>query len=153
MAFFSPRLPRKSGTGFVGQSATMPQQNTDRQPIATALARKTEGTDARQIAAVVTTAMGAIETSLRPIIGKGGVVAMYRRSLLLVATAHPWLTSSDSSRNEIDLPALRSLLAEQDAAGAATAGAALLQTFCDLLASLVGNSLSERLLRNVWVDL
>ena len=131
----------------------MAQENQDRQHIAEALARRTESADAGQIAAVVTTAMGAIETSLSPIIGGGGVVAMYRRSLLLARASHPWLTSSDSTRNEIDLGALRSLLAGQDAAGATSAGGALLQTFCDLLASLVGNSLSERLLCKVWADL
>jgi len=132
----------------------MPQENPDRQHIAAALTRKAEdGADARQIAAAVTTAMGAIETSLKPIIGKGGVVAMYRRSLLLVGSSHSWLTGSDSTRNAIDLAALRSLLAQRGASDAASAGGALLQTFCDLLASLVGNSLSERLLRNVWADL
>ena len=132
----------------------MPQENHGTHRIAATLARqREEGADAGQIAAAVTTAMGAIETNLRPIIGKGGVVAMYRRSLLLVASSQPWLTGSDSSSNEIDLAALRSLLAERGAADAAQAGAALLQTFFDLLDSLVGKSLSERLLRNVWAEL
>jgi hypothetical protein len=132
----------------------MPQENQDRQPIFEALRRRSEeGADAAQIAAVVATAMAAIETHLKPIIGKGGVVAMYRRSLLLVSSSHPWLTASDSSRNEIDLDALRALLAARGAADAASAGGALLQTFCDLLASLVGSSLSDRLLRNVWAAL
>ena len=137
-----------------GKSATMPQENPDWQHIAAALTRKAEdGADAGQIAAAVTTAMGAIETSLKLIIGKGGVVAMYRRSLLLVGASHPWLTRNDSSRGEIDLGALRALLAERGAADAASAGGTLLQTFCDLLGSLVGTSLSERLLRNVWANL
>ena len=131
----------------------MPQEKQDTKSISAEFARKTEGADAEQIVDTVTAAMGAIETSLRPIIGKGGVVAMYRRSLLLIATSYPWLTSSDSARTEIDLAALRSLLAERGAADAAQAGAALLQTFFDLLASLVGKSLSERLLRNVRAEL
>ncbi len=132
----------------------MAQEDHSRRDIAAALARKAAaGADAEQIAAAVTATMGAIEASLRPIIGNGGVVAMYRRSLLLVGAAHPWLASGEGARSEIELDALRSLLAAQDAAGATTAGAALLQTFCDLLASLIGSALSERLLRNVWVNL
>jgi hypothetical protein len=131
----------------------MPQEAPVRQPIAAAFARKVKDADAREIAALVTSTMGAIEKILSPIIGKGGVVAMYRRSLLVVGASHSWLAPSDSPRKEIDLATLLSLLAAQDCADAASAGGALLQTFHDLLASLVGTSLSQRLLRNVWADL
>lgn len=49
----------------------------------------------------------------------------------------------------VDLAALKAILAQQDSE-TATAGGALLQTFYELLASLVGPSLTERLLRSVW---
>jgi hypothetical protein len=48
---------------------------------------------------------------------------------------------------------LTSLLARQTGADAAAAGALVLQTFHDLLASLVGPSLAERLLRPAWAIL
>ena len=49
----------------------------------------------------------------------------------------------------IDLATLKSVLAQQSSADAAGDGA-LLQTFYDLLASLVGPSLTERMLRSIW---
>ena len=48
-----------------------------------------------------------------------------------------------------DLVALRPLLARQSRAQAAAGGVALLQTLDDLLASLIGASLTEQLLGSV----
>lgn len=134
----------------------MPQETPDSRPISAALARKAaDGASAEVIAATVITAFVAIEASLTPIIGAGGVVAMYHRSLLRVGSSRPWLSGGDSTRTrtQIDVAGLRSSLAERAVADAADAGGALLQTFCDLLASLIGASLTERLLRDVWADL
>lgn len=47
---------------------------------------------------------------------------------------------------------MKSEFAQQSSADAASAGSVLLQTFYDLLASLVGLSLTERLLRSVWAN-
>jgi DNA-binding GntR family transcriptional regulator len=51
-----------------------------------------------------------------------------------------------------DLAALKALLSRQTSADAASGGAAFLHAFHDLLSSLVGHSLTERLLRSVWID-
>lgn len=95
----------------------------------------------------------AIEAALAPIIGNVGVAALYHRSLYLSLKAHPWLEPERSPDVPgMDLPALRALLAGQDAAEASEAIATLLCTFMDLLASLVGASLAERLLGPLWAQ-
>ncbi|MET1078424.1 MAG: hypothetical protein ABWY06_10445 [Pseudomonas sp.] len=92
-----------------------------------------------------------IEAALSPIIGPGGVVALYKRSLHLAGASHPWLVDSlKQSAVGLDLASLETAFAAQSAASAAVAGAALLQTFHQLLVSLIGPSLTERLLRGVW---
>ena len=129
----------------------MPEVDPHSRRIAASLAHRVEaGADATRIAREIVTALAGIEANLSPIIGKGGVVALYRRSLHLVGPIHPGLAGSDSSRADIDLAALEALLAGQSAADAAEAGAALLQAFSDLLVSLVGLSLGSRLLQSVW---
>jgi hypothetical protein len=52
----------------------------------------------------------------------------------------------------MDAGPLVAALAQQSAADAALAGARLLRNFHDLLVTLIGPSLTERLLRSVWVN-
>lgn len=94
-----------------------------------------------------------IDTALTPIIGRGSVAVLYLRSLRLVEPAHPWLAGlHQDAKPGIDMAGLKSLLSQQDSETAAVAGGELLQTFYELLASLVGPSLSERLLHSVWEE-
>ncbi|MBA3771848.1 MAG: hypothetical protein H0X13_04995 [Ramlibacter sp.] len=95
----------------------------------------------------------AIASALTPIIGGNGVAALYHRSLYLNAKTHPWLAHQrNADAFAMDLAALRSLLIDRDAADVAAGNAALIQTFNELLASLVGASLAERLLGPVWAQ-
>jgi hypothetical protein len=88
--------------------------------------------------------------ALAPVLGARGVAALYVRSLHLASARHPWLgTLTLGAGNAMDLARLKSAVAAQQAVDAADAGDALLQTFHDLLVSLVGLSLTERLLRPV----
>lgn len=129
----------------------MPEANRHSHRIAASLANRIEnGADAAHIAGVIAAAMTGIAANLSPIIGNGGVVALYRRSCHLLVPLHPWLATSDSTRAEIDTAGLKSLLAKQSTADAAQAGGALLQTFSDVLVSLVGAPLGDRLLQPVW---
>ena len=52
----------------------------------------------------------------------------------------------------MDLAALKSALAKQSGASAAAGGRALVRSFHDLLTTLIGPSLTERLLLSVWDD-
>jgi hypothetical protein len=109
------------------------------------------GADSAQIADAVALTWSEIDAALTPVIGQRGVAALYIRSLYLVRSAHPWLASADDgAQTAIDLARLKSVLAQQSSSDAAAGGGALLQTFYDLLASLVGRSLTERMLRSIW---
>ena len=122
--------------------------------IAASLARRGDGdATAGQIAEAVLSKCQAIEAALAPIIGRRGVAALQRRSLHLAGRIHPWLADRPSSEQPAeDLAVLKTMLARQTSADAALGGAAFLLAFHDLLASLVGLSLTERLLRSVWID-
>ncbi len=88
---------------------------------------------------------------LHPIIGHSGVGMLYKRSLHLAGSAHPCLTGMpEGDQTAMDLGTLRSVLMAQTSSNGAAAGGALLQTFYELLASLIGPSLTEQLLRPVW---
>ena len=88
-----------------------------------------------------------LEQTIAPIIGLGGVGAIYRRSLAHARRSYPWLPvmhgpgliPAESTR-------LCEALAGRRAAEAASAAALLHLTFCTLLASLVGSPLANRLL-------
>jgi hypothetical protein len=109
------------------------------------------GADATRVADAVVSVWEEIDAALRPILGEGGVAALYERSLCRSGILTPDLaTASEQSRLPMDMAALKVLLACQDAARAVSKGVALLQTFYDLLVTLVGPLLTERLLRSVW---
>lgn len=89
-----------------------------------------------------------IDNALSPIIGRHGVFGLYKRSLSLTRVAHPALTAVfDGLPAPGDYSTLQQALSQQSAPVALAANAALLQTFNDLLAKLIGPSLTERLLR------
>lgn len=126
-------------------------QEIDR--VAASLARR-NGTDAdaAQIADTVSSTFKEIDAALVPIIGHRGVVALRKRSLHVAAKAHPWLKDVvEGSPADLDATTLGSVIAAQTSADAAQGGAALLLSFYALLASLIGLSLTERLLRTVWI--
>jgi hypothetical protein len=89
---------------------------------------------------------------LRPIIGQGGVLALLQRSAHVAAVHHPWLRADLGADGlaGVDAADIAAVLARQDAAQALACGSRLLDTFHDLLTSLIGASLTERLLRPVW---
>ena len=106
---------------------------------------------AAEIAAAVVAIWQEIDAALTPILGRGGVAALYRRALYLTGPAHPWLAlRREDQSTGADLAALQAALSQQSSAVAAAGGNDFLQTFHKLLASLVGPSLTERLLRSVW---
>jgi len=91
------------------------------------------------------------EIALSPINGHRGVAALFPRSLNLVSAMHPWLAAGHGGAlDAVDPSALKATLLQQPAATAAAGGAALFQSLHDLLASLVGAPLTNRLLHSVW---
>lgn len=106
------------------------------------------GADAGQIADAAIAVWDAIDRSLSPVIGQRGSDALLQRSVHLVRESYPWLGDAAAGRDEF--AALRAALAGQTPANAAAAHDSLLQTFLALLADLIGDSLTQRLLRDVW---
>ena len=113
----------------------------------------TEGVSADVIADAACELWHGIDVSLSPIIGRQGVAALLKRSLHLTRTAYPALAAAASADiRPGDFRALRAVLAGQARAEAAALNAALLGTFYDLLSSLIGATLTERLLDPVWAS-
>ena len=92
-----------------------------------------------------------VETQLVPVIGARGLEVLFRRALHQTTAAFPWLAASVDRRGSAGvLPSLTACLAAEHAATAAEAAYVLLLTFAELLATLIGESLTERLLAPVW---
>lgn len=109
--------------------------------------------DAGQIAEKAVSAWRAVEAALSPIIGQRAVAALYKRSLALTCADYPWLLQREAgslgNRQGDDFDVLRTALSQQTSSNAMAAHWALLRAFRDLLASLLGESLTERLLGSV----
>jgi hypothetical protein len=106
--------------------------------------------DAQRIAEVAASTWREIYSVLSPVIGPGGVTALYQRSLYMTRPAHPCLAAArDEGLQPGEFAALQQVLSQQTSTLVAAANGALLDTFCDLLSNLVGVPLTERLLRSV----
>lgn len=122
-----------------------------RQILASLTHRVGPNADIATTAQAITSILQNMDTALTPIIGQQGVAALYRRSLHLCAANHPRLAGTyDSVQASLDLTALKSVLVEQSEADALFFGEVLLTTFYELLTTLIGPSLTARLLRGVW---
>ncbi|HWG10055.1 MAG TPA: hypothetical protein VN693_00945 [Rhodanobacteraceae bacterium] len=110
-----------------------------------------KATNTAQAADLAAATWRKIDDALWPIIGHAGMAALFRRSLYLARTDQPALTAMvDVEIAHGDYAPLREVLAQQSSVDAAMAvQAALLKIFLDLLTSLIGAALTERLLRSV----
>ncbi len=134
------------------RSLNMPMESPASGSLAPPLAhRVSAGADVGRVADAVVAAWQEIDAALTPIIGPRGFAALYKRSVYVAAQGHPWLMGvHDHALASVNLSDLN-LVFKQQSPLEATAGAALLfETFHDLLVSMVGPSLAERLLRSVW---
>lgn len=115
--------------------------------IAAPLARRVgPSAGAVQIAAAMSIILQEIDAALAPVIGARGVVALYKRSAHLACPAHLWLSVARD-----DPMALAEVLAKRSDAEAEAGADAFLRSFRELLVSLIGSALTERLLHAVWV--
>ncbi len=129
------------------------ESESSNQITAALLRRVEQGANATHIAEAIVSTWREIDSALTPIIGQKGLAALYQRSLHLASPAYPCLSGMhEGIQSEMDLPKLGSALARQSGVDAAAAAGSLLQIFDELLASLVGPSLTERLLRSVWAN-
>ena len=110
-----------------------------------------DGADATQIATLVVIKWRLLDDALSPIIGHGGVIALFRRAVFLTRQSHVALSLIPEAPDQLhDFAALQTLLSQQPSSEGAAIASALQHTFIDLLTHLIGESLTERLLRSVW---
>lgn len=85
------------------------------------------------------------------IVGEDGFNSIYARSIFMSQSKFPWLTASPLSP-EIDhrFAGFKTSLERQAPAQASEASSLLLVTFTDILASLIGEQLTLRILRLAW---
>jgi len=137
------RLRARAATGWPMQSEALRIQAT----IADLAAINA---DAVRVADVAASTWREIHAVLSPVIGPGGVGALYQRAQHLIRGSYPWLAAvNEDPISAGEFTALQRVLSQQTSAQIAAANAALLQSFSDLLTSLIGVSLTERLLRSV----
>lgn len=109
-----------------------------------------EGATAKQVADEAVLKWRELDSALSPIIGKRGVTALYKRALHLIRADYPWLVAAHAGEFLFgDFVSLHTALTRQGGAVAASANLALYDSFYHLLISLIGLSLTERLLQSV----
>lgn len=130
----------------------MPTLSEESRQIVASLAHRVgPNADIARIAQAIISTLRDMDVALTPIIGQQGVAALYRRSLHLCASTHPRLARTyDRVPPGMDLTALKSVIVEQSETDALFFGEVLLTTFYELLTTLIGPSLTERLLRGMW---
>ena len=106
------------------------------------------GSDSGQVADNALGIWREIDASLAPVIGRRGVAALYQRSLHLVRREYPWLLAAHSAATGFgdDFSELQQALDLQTCTESIAANTALLNAFYGLLISLIGESLTRRLL-------
>ncbi|MDY0747557.1 hypothetical protein SNE35_23845 [Paucibacter sp. R3-3] len=118
----------------------------------TPLARRVGGnSDSLTVAQAFAEIWGEIEASLHPILGRRGLTALFRRSAHVSAPQCAFLAIL--AEGEMDLVArdeLVSVFCSQTADTALDGGSLLLNSFRELLSTLIGAGLTERLLQSVW---
>lgn len=106
--------------------------------------------DPEHILDLVIASWKEIDRVLRPIIGKGGIDALFHRSIEGVAPAYPWLAAASAdAHSAMNIDVLHQVLSKEDASHFAGASDTLLLHFYSLLTNLIGLSLTDRLLRPV----
>ena len=112
------------------------------------------GASSDGVAATVASILRSIDQALAPIVGQRGMAALYKRSVHLSRQIHPWLSiAAEGADASMDIEALAAALATRTSVDAAAVGTELLASLRGLLSTLIGESLTERLLRPVWATL
>ena len=117
-------------------------------PLASRIGRDSTAADIAAASGALWLELAAV---LAPIIGPRGVTALGQRSLHIASANHPWLAARQpGGPATLDAALLVTLLAQRNSDEAAAAAQAFFHTLHELLSSLIGASLTERLLRTVW---
>ena len=90
---------------------------------------------------------------LVPIIGSGGFSALYQRSLALAGQEFPWIVATNQNVNvQGSFHELNVHLSQRSPGEATEALVTVMTIFVDVLAKLIGSSLTTRILSSAWGD-
>ena len=121
--------------------------------LATLTLRTPPSAGVEQIADAIVVIWLEINQALHPIIGYRGVAALFNRSLKIAISEFSWLGDGHQGvLAAVDAAALKATLLRQTPETALAGGITLFVTFHELLASLVGPSLTDQLLAAVWTQ-
>ena len=108
------------------------------------------GADAKAVADATVFVWERIALQLAPVIGDVGIRALYARSLHLARAQFPWLSQTEKTiQTDYPFASLNPSLAARDASDAIVAAAGMFVTFTTVLITLIGASLTSRLLAPV----
>ena len=107
-------------------------------------------TNTEQLADAIAATWCDVWIALSPVIGGAGVAALFQRTLFLRTADYPWLADVRNPTSAGEFNSLRSAVLQQRQADAIAANAALLQSLAQVLGTLIGASLTKRLLQPVW---
>lgn len=111
-----------------------------------------EGADSRTVAEATVLALTLLLAQLKPLIGILALRALYGRSLHLAHSSFERPDKDLASPDEL-LATLHQDLVSRDPAEARSAAVALLLALGNLLVSLIGEPLTNRLLQKAWGNL
>jgi hypothetical protein len=96
---------------------------------------------------------GQIAFQLTPLVGVSGFLTLYGRALHLSGASCPGLSALGQGKavNAL-LQALKDDLGALDERNAERCASVLLNTFADLVASMIGESMMDQILRSAWVQ-
>lgn len=97
-------------------------------------------------------ACSSLTRELASLIGIGGVASVYQRAQFLTSSAYPWISSLPNGSSSSPLADIQSTLATLSPEEATAGVSALLTLITDNLATLIGESLTAKLLRRAWPD-
>ena len=118
----------------------------------TLLRRSGTATDPDSIAKSAMDTWAQMAALLEPVIGARGVDALFARSVHLARKKHQWLGGSGVRGNgAASLAHIRASFESKDSSVSMDAACELLTTFNGLLANLIGESLTTRLLAVAWL--
>jgi hypothetical protein len=105
------------------------------------------------VAAVTIDLWERLAAELISIIGDDGFQSLYTRSTHLASVKFSWVVFNHPwQRSESRFAGLQISLEKQDLTEASEASIALLTTFIDILALLIGEPLTTSILRSAWGD-
>lgn len=150
----TPQLEKPAPGKFMGgfpQSAApgAPHKEAIRQKMTIGIS---SAADAKAVAATTIDTWQQVTVRLAPLIGIRGVEVLFKRSLHLTGSTYPWLPfTQDQDNYTTNLATLKACLTDRERDLAIQASCDLLLTFTELLASLIGRSLAERILSPIYV--